>query len=190
MSDSDVFKTCPRCAESVKVPALGGSDPAHKESKAETNALMTTHESADKHFDLAVQIARDCLKAVLYINAGAAGALIALTDKSNGDYNYTKAILAFGIGALFAVMAFVFGYFSQLHYANSTLEITTENKEAATDAHRKHGRFQILAVLSGGIGGSRFCCNRHGNRAGRPAPDFQQRPGSCCASGADRDRNI
>jgi hypothetical protein len=113
---------------------------------------MTTYECANKHTESAVQIARDGLKAILFINAGAAVALIALTDRSNGDQEYTTAIVAFGVGALFAAVAYVFGYFSQAFYADHTLENADENKKVAYHAHRKHIRLLSLAVGSAMVG--------------------------------------
>jgi hypothetical protein len=76
--------------------------------------------SSDKHFEFAINIAIEALKTLFLFNAGAAGALVALTDKANGSvtkatgvpsHDYTQAVLFFGVGAVCSVAAFVFGYF-------------------------------------------------------------------------------
>jgi len=93
-----------------------------------------------KHFELAVLLSRDALKALLIVNGGAATALIALMGKSGIDY--TCAILLFASGAVGAVISGCFAYFSQLSYANHLFD--TEKYQ-----HKTHLRWQYttLAVV-------------------------------------------
>jgi hypothetical protein len=67
----------------------------------------------ERHFELAVQLSRDALKALLVVNGGAATALIALMDKSRGGKDYTWAIILFGAGTVAAVISACLGYASQ-----------------------------------------------------------------------------
>jgi len=100
---------------------------------------VAKQEDADQHFGYAVDIARDALKSLLWINAGAAGALIALTGKESGANNYTHAIILFGIGAVLTVASYVFGYFSQLEYGNYRLT-GEETKQ------KNHCKLQAVAI--------------------------------------------
>lgn len=102
---------------------------------------MSEHENADKHFELAVTLSRDTLKALLLVNGGAATALIAMMDKSNNSKDYTWAIILFGAGTVGAVISSCFGYFSQLHYANH--RVTGESH-----AHKMHQRWQATTLIA------------------------------------------
>jgi fucose permease len=102
--------------------------------------------SSDHHYGLAVTVAVEAVKALLLVNAGAAAALIALTDKVDGARNYSVAILWFGIGAWCAVLAFIVGYFSQLSYANHKYQDEHSNAAQAKEQYRNHQRFQRIAV--------------------------------------------
>jgi hypothetical protein len=96
---------------------------------------------SEKHFEFAVNLARDALKSLLLVNGGAATALIALTDKTNGSKDYSGAIILFGVGAVFSVVSTCFGYFSQLNYANHRMEM--EDDQNATRSHTLHRRWQL-----------------------------------------------
>ena len=102
--------------------------------------------TTDKHFELAVNLSIEGLKALLLLDGGAAAALIALTDKGEGAQNYSMAIVFFGAGAVAAVTAFIFGYFSQLHYANHLVDI--EAKRPFSANYLKHKIFQGVAILA------------------------------------------
>lgn len=106
---------------------------------------MSEHESADKHFELAVALSRDALKALLLVNAGAAGALVALMDKTSNSKDYALAILLFGSGAVAAVVSYALGYFSQLNYANHKLDVAL--KRDGSHSYFKHNTFQILTLI-------------------------------------------
>jgi hypothetical protein len=103
---------------------------------------MGNEESAEKHFGLAVDLARDALKALLLINGGAVSALIALADKAGRDYSL--GVLLFGCGAIAAVISTALGYFSQLHYANHRLEIADGGD--GTHMHSRHCLYQSLTL--------------------------------------------
>ena len=96
--------------------------------------------STDKHFELAVALARDALKALLIVNGGAATALVALMDKSNGSKDYTCAIVLFAAGAVFAAVSACFGYISQLCYANHVAD--------KSYPHRLHERWQTATIAT------------------------------------------
>ena len=94
----------------------------------------------EKHFEFAVELSRDALKALLLVNGGAATALIALMDKSGNSKDYTCAVLLFAAGAAGAVVSTCFGYFSQLNYAN-------HRKHSESHPYKLHRRWQIAAIL-------------------------------------------
>jgi type III secretory pathway component EscT len=96
---------------------------------------------SEKHFEMAVDLARDALRGLLLVNGGAATALIALMDKSGGRHDYTFAILWFAAGSVAAVISSLLGYFSQLYYANHR---TSNN----TRMHALHLRWQTAAILA------------------------------------------
>jgi hypothetical protein len=105
--------------------------------------------SDETHFELAVALSRDALKALLLVNGGAATALIALMDKSNGAHDYTHPILLFGAGAVGAVVSTCFGYVSQLNFANSVVlgHHPTTLKDSAV-AHGRHRRWQNATIAT------------------------------------------
>lgn len=103
-------------------------------------------QSSEHHFQLAVGISIEALKALLLLNGGAATALIALTGKSDSSPDYSLAILFFGLGALLAVLSFICGYFSQLSYANHRLELENEDAKSAEALIKKHVRWQGAAI--------------------------------------------
>jgi hypothetical protein len=107
---------------------------------------MSNPGSSDKHFELAVSISVEALKALLLFDGGAAAALIALTDKISGAHNYETSILMFGSGALCTVAAFATGYFSQLYYANHVLHESNKQTAKAVSSHRLHCMFQTIAI--------------------------------------------
>jgi len=96
---------------------------------------------SEKHFELAVALARDALKGLLLVNGGAATALVALMDKSDGGKDYTFAILLFAAGAVSAVISACFGYFSQLNYANHRLDRNDRS-------YKRHGTFQAVTIFA------------------------------------------
>jgi len=98
--------------------------------------------SSDKHFEHAINIARDGLKALLLFNVGAAGALVALTDRTQNSKDYTFPILFFGCGAICSTITYVIGYLSQLSYANHCLQI--EKKQSGAADLAKHNSLQSL----------------------------------------------
>jgi hypothetical protein len=60
---------------------------------------------SDKHFELAINISIEALKSLLFVNAGAAASLIALTDKPPAGPNYGISIVLFGAGAMWSWIA-------------------------------------------------------------------------------------
>jgi hypothetical protein len=76
------------------------------------------------HWEQGTKYAVEALKALLVINGGAAVALLAFAgqiSKNGGDLVSTasrlgNSLLGFGLGALFAAMAFVAAYIAQLQY--------------------------------------------------------------------------
>ena len=108
---------------------------------------MSQTSSSDEHFKLAVGISIEALKALLLVNAGAATALIALIDKGPKPSPYSSAIIWFGAGAFATVVAFVFGYFSQLSYANHKFQLEKDNSKLAKNAHCLHQLYQGIAIL-------------------------------------------
>jgi hypothetical protein len=103
---------------------------------------------SEKHFELAVQLSRDALKALLIINGGAATALVALMDKTDHARDYTPAVICFAIGTVLAVISSCFGYLSQLHYANHRMEIENGETVAAAITYRKHNRWQTCTIVA------------------------------------------
>src|SRR5665213_2807589 len=103
---------------------------------------------SEKHFEFAVDLARDALKALLLVNGGAATALVALMDKTDRAHNYTGSILFFAAGAVVAVISSCLGYFSQLHYANHRMEHESGNSEKATQTYKKHNQWQVATLVS------------------------------------------
>ena len=105
-----------------------------------------TDSSSDHHFGLAVSISIEALKALLIVNGGAATALIALTEKAPGKPDFGGAILSFGLAALLNAATLVFGYFSQLAYANYRLARESSKAEGADNEIRKHSIYQWVAI--------------------------------------------
>jgi len=105
---------------------------------------MADHNS-DHHFGLAVSLSIEALKALLLLNGGAATALIALTDKTQGTVPYGPAVAAFGFGAFLTVVAFACGYFSQLAYANH--RFAHDHEQDGKNAHVNHLRWQRGAIV-------------------------------------------
>lgn len=103
--------------------------------------------SSDKHFELAVGISVEALKALLFVNAGAAGALIALTGKAPTEHDYSFAVLTFGAAAIFTAVAMVVGYLSQLSYANQVAEAEKNDVVAASREHTRHTRANVTALV-------------------------------------------
>jgi hypothetical protein len=102
----------------------------------------------DKHFEHAVTLSRDALRALLIVNGGAAAALVALMDKTDGARDYTLAILWFGAGAVFSVLSACFAYFSQLSYANGVLNGKhPATFEKSVGDHKRHGRWQAIIFV-------------------------------------------
>jgi hypothetical protein len=120
---------------------------------------MSGPDSTNKHLELAVGLSTEALKALFLLNGGAAGALIALTDKAGSKRDYSLAIIVFGIGALLTVASFLFAYISQLEYANCRFASDNSDDPAKTRHHRRHvatsyiaiGLF-LLALIAGGYG--------------------------------------
>lgn len=104
--------------------------------------------SYDEHFKLAVDLSKEALKAVFLLNAGAATALIALMDKTNSHYNYSLAIIFFGVGVLLSTASFCLAYFSQLWYANHRMSADERDPSAANKHYRRHSIYQTLAIVS------------------------------------------
>ena len=118
-----------------------------------------SNESSDHHFGLAVNVAIEALKSLLFLNGGAATALIALTNKTIGSPDFSRSILAFGLGVWCSVLALIFGYFSQLSYANGRFGSEYKEVSSSGKAFRRHVIFQylglafvILSLLSGTLG--------------------------------------
>ena len=65
--------------------------------------------------------------------------MIALTGKEGGANNYAHAIILFGVGAVSTVASYMFGYFSQLEYANYRLT-GQETKQ------KNHCKLQAVAI--------------------------------------------
>ena len=76
------------------------------------------------HWDQGTKYATEAMKALLAINGGAAVALLAFAgqiSKTGGDPAWVasqlgNSLLGFGLGALFAALAFVAAYITQLYY--------------------------------------------------------------------------
>ena len=107
--------------------------------------------ASEKHFEMAVELARDSLKALLLVNGGAATALIALMDKTDKAHNYTVPILFFAAGAVGAVVSSCLGYFSQLNYANHRMHNEDRKSVDAADSHKKHLIWQTTTLIAVGI---------------------------------------
>jgi hypothetical protein len=112
------------------------------QSKKPEGALVANKdvEEAQKH---AVTISIEALKALLIVNAGAAGALIALMDRGRSSSDYSSAVGLFGVGALLTVIAFIIGYYSQLSYAEHCAQ---EKGAKAAKAFRAHYIWQAAAL--------------------------------------------
>ena len=106
---------------------------------------------SEKHFELAVGIAIGALNAMLLVNGGAATALIALMDKTDAKHNYTSAVICFAAGAIFTVVGYCFGYFSQLNYANHRMSNENEQRSAADHSHKWHRIWQCLTLVAVGL---------------------------------------
>lgn len=108
-----------------------------------SQATNDPHISSDRHFGYAVNIAVEGLKALLFLNGGAATALIALTGNAERGPDYRPAVICFGFGAVFATVAIMVGYFSQLSYANHRLK-----SEQGIDGPEllKHARAQWISI--------------------------------------------
>jgi hypothetical protein len=99
------------------------------------------------HFALGVNIAIEALKSLLFVNGGAATALVALADKTKGSLDYGLPVLLFGCAALLNATTLVVGYFSQLTYANHTLAIEQSEHASAEALIKMHARLQHVAIL-------------------------------------------
>lgn len=102
--------------------------------------------ASDQHLELAVKLSIEALKSLLLLNGGAATALIALSDKSEKS-DYGIAIILFGLGAILSVLAFIFGYFSQLQYANSRWASEYSNHAEVNKRHKQHLIFQKITLV-------------------------------------------
>ena len=100
-------------------------------------------DSSNQHYELAIGLAKEALKALLILNGGAATALIALTDRSADSADYSTAILSFGLGAFFATLAMTVAYLSQLNYANHLFD-----DGMGADSYKRHGFFQYTAIIT------------------------------------------
>jgi len=120
---------------------------------------MSAPDSTNKHFELAVGLSTEALKMLFLLNSGAAGALIALTDKAGSKRDYSQAIIVFGIGALLTVASFMFAYVSQLEYAKCRFASDYSDEPEKIRHHRRHvalsyialGLF-MFALIAGGYG--------------------------------------
>ena len=108
-------------------------------------------KSSDHHLGLAVNISIEGLKALLLLNGGAATAFVALSGQTNGSRDYSFAILAFGVGATFAVAAFLAAYFSQLSYGNHRLELEKMNNMQQKKEYKDHHFWQTIAFVFVGL---------------------------------------
>lgn len=118
---------------------------------------MTTADTTIKHFELAVGLATEALKALLFVNGGAAAALVALTDRTGSKHDYSQSIITFGIGALVTVASLMFGYFSQLAHANSRYAADYLDEPGRKRHQKWHVTLNtvafVLAVLALAAGG-------------------------------------
>ena len=107
---------------------------------------MADRSASTLHYESAIKIAVEALKALLLLNGGAATALVALTDKHSGP-DYTTSVLCFGGGALFATCAFVSAYFSQLSYANHVQSNEAGKNHEADSFLSQHKLWQKIATV-------------------------------------------
>ena len=120
---------------------------------------MSAPDSTNKHLELAVGLSTEALKMLFLLNSGAAGALIALTDKAGSKRDYSQAIIVFGIGALLTVASFMFAYISQLEYAKARFASDYSDEPGTVHYHRRHVVFSYIAIglfmsalIAGGFG--------------------------------------
>jgi hypothetical protein len=117
----------------------------------------------DKHFGFAVDLARDCFKALLILNGGAAVALVALAGalaESQGAAvdlaGLGSSVVLFGFGSLLSVLAYGFAYLAQVEYGNGRLALTLKREERhPTVATMSAGRRSPCRLLS-----APFCFSR------------------------------
>jgi hypothetical protein len=109
---------------------------------------------ADKHFELAVSLAREGLRSLAIVNGGAAIAMIALVghllDGNSAAMSVARpfllSIVLFGAGTMVGVLALFFAYFSQLEYANHLTAAPTGNQAACR--YRWHGHWWWATLVA------------------------------------------
>lgn len=103
-----------------------------------------SENGSDAHYALAITTAQEAIKSLLLVNGGAATALIAIMTK--GQTDFARAIVLFGFAALLNAMTFVFGYYSQLAYANARAADERCQSDMALMYMQKHSRRQKVAL--------------------------------------------
>jgi hypothetical protein len=116
-------------------------------------AIAENAEDVRHHFGLAVNIARDGLRALLILNGGAAVALLALAGAVAGRSSLVNVadlsvgVVYFGFGAVATVFAHVTAYQSQLTYTNHLLSLRTA-PDKADGQHRAHWKWNYATLAA------------------------------------------
>jgi hypothetical protein len=97
------------------------------------------------HWEQGIKYAIEGTKALLLLNGGAAVALLAFLPNMQDRAPTANSLVCFGVGALLAVVVFIFAYLTQLYYGNQM------NKVALTFHLTTYLLFllAIIAFLSG-----------------------------------------
>jgi hypothetical protein len=136
--------------------------------------------AAVEHFKLAVGLATEALKSLIFVNGGAATALIALMNSASYSADFSIAALVFGLSSLLNAITMAVGYLSQLSYANSIQSAEYSNNVDASKFHKTHGICQTIAMFTLTLG---FVCSFLGGFSAYHAEDTKHAIISNCLRG-------
>jgi hypothetical protein len=124
-------------------------------------ARVANSETAKWHWAEGNKYALEAAKALLYLNGGAAIAILTFVGNHRPDSALIASTCVFAVGALAAAFIFMFAYMAQLSYGNAELDVPS-SYQAALLGHKatyyamgvSAGLFLLgMLVAAFGIGG-------------------------------------
>ena len=101
--------------------------------------------SSDHHFELAVRISIEALKALVLVTGGAAAAMVTWLAHGALSNCISWSAGLFGGSALMAAITLAAGYWAQLAYANYVLAREGNDHLGAEERHVSHERRMLVA---------------------------------------------
>ena len=93
---------------------------------------------SDHHYELAVRISIEALKALILVTGGAAGAMVAWMARGASSSWIEWSAVAFGCSAIMASVTMAVGYVAQLSYAKHVHASENGDTEGSVREHRRH----------------------------------------------------